>query len=379
MSGPSSAAHLDARWRAALRRCDRILCHVRLATVRERLDGLIRDAEAVTDPDAPLDVYGDGVVRDLERRVADLLGAPEALFFPSGIMAQQAALRIHAARTGRDVVAMHPLSHALVREMDALTTVAGLRTLPLGAPSCFPTAEDVARAPGDIGVLMLELPLRDAGFILPDWEALQAIVAAARRRGAAVHFDGARLWECTRHFGRSLTEIASLADSIYVSFYKSLGGLSGAALTGDAVFIKEARIWRHRYGGLLFHQFPAAVAAMAGLNETLPRLPSYVAKAVEVAGTMDRVLSASLPGARVHPRPPHTQQFQIWAPRPAAALAAAGLRQAEETSVALFDKWREPSPAGMAMTEMTIGRAAMDWTPRMVEDAMFQFLERLKA
>jgi hypothetical protein len=77
---------------------------------------------------------------------------------------------------------------------------------------------------------MLELPLRDAGFVLPSWEELSAVVEAARERDAVVHFDGARLWESTTHFGRPLDEIADLADSVYVSFYKSLDGLGGAAL-----------------------------------------------------------------------------------------------------------------------------------------------------
>lgn len=49
---------------------------------------------------------------------------------------------------------------------------------------------------------MLELPLRDAGFVLPTWDELVAVVAAARERDAVVHFDGARLWECVTHFGR---------------------------------------------------------------------------------------------------------------------------------------------------------------------------------
>ena len=84
------------------------------------------------------------------------------------------------------------------------------------------------------GTLMLELPLRDAGFVLPTWDELTDTVEAARERDAVVHFDGARLWECTPHFGRPLPEIAGLADSVYVSFYKSLGGLSGAALAGSA-------------------------------------------------------------------------------------------------------------------------------------------------
>lgn len=377
MIAPSSAAHLDTEWRAALRGCSRILCQMRLETVRERLDRLAQEAAAIVDCDAPMDVYGDGVVGDLERRVAAILGMPRALFFPSGVMAQQAALRVHAARTGKGVVALHPLAHPAAREMDALSAVAGLQTLILGEGDRCLAADDVRRASGDFGVLMLELPLRDAGFILPDWEELRATVAAARERGAAVHFDGARLWECAPHFGRPLAEIASLADSVYVSFYKSIGGLSGAILAGDAALIDEARVWRHRYGGLLFHQFPAVLAALAGLDRELPRLPSYVAKAKEVAGTLHRVLSVSTLGARVHPLRPHTQQFQVWMPFPVPALAVAGLRQAEQTGVVLFDKWRDAG-SGLSMSEMSIGDWAMDWTTQAVEDALHAFLARAK-
>ncbi|MEW2440716.1 beta-eliminating lyase-related protein [Micromonospora marina] len=77
-----------------------------------------------------------------------------------------------------------------------------------------------------------------------------------------MHFDGARLWESTVHLGYSPAEIAALADSTYVSFYKSLGGHSGAALAGDAELVRYARAWRHRYGGTLFQQWPAALAAL---------------------------------------------------------------------------------------------------------------------
>ena len=44
--------------------------------------------------------------------------------------------------------------------------------------------------------------------------------------------DGARLWECTPYYGRTLAEIAGLFDTVYVSFYKGLGGLAGSALAG---------------------------------------------------------------------------------------------------------------------------------------------------
>ncbi|WP_236569752.1 low specificity L-threonine aldolase, partial [Streptomyces sp. MBT59] len=206
-----------------------------------------------------------------------------AAFFPTGTMAQQVALRCWAGRTGNTTVALHPLSHPEVHEGGALGVVSGLRTVRPTSEPRLPDAEEIRDFPEPFGTLMLELPLRDAGFVLPSWEELTAVVDAARERDAVVHFDGARLWECGPHFGRELSEIAGLADSVYVSFYKSLDGLSGAVLAGPSTLVEEARVWRHRYGGQLFQQFPAALSALVGLERELPRLPSYVAHAKVVA------------------------------------------------------------------------------------------------
>src|SRR3546814_16293496 len=93
---------------------------------------MVEDARALVDLDEPLDAYGDGVVRRLECQVDGLLGTAEAAFFPIGLMAQQAALRIHAARHGQGVVALHPLSHPPPRARDTLPAVAGPSTLPPG-------------------------------------------------------------------------------------------------------------------------------------------------------------------------------------------------------------------------------------------------------
>lgn len=302
-------------------------------TLGEQLAALAADAGAVTDPGLPADIYGDGVVGELEQRVAGLLGTEAAVFFPTGTMAQQVALRCWAARTGNPVVALHPLAHPEVHESGALGTVSGLRTVHPTTDPRLPTAEEVRDFPEPFGTLMLELPLRDAGFLLPTWEELEAVVAAARDRDAVVHFDGARLWECATRFGRGLPEIAALADSVYVSFYKSLGGISGAVLAGSTSLTEEARLWRHRYGGQLFQQFPAAVAALAGLDRELPKLPSYVAHAKVVAGALAEGFEAAGAGwFRVHPEAPHTHQFQVWLPYDAEVLTEASVRQAEETA-----------------------------------------------
>ncbi|MFK0261207.1 threonine aldolase family protein [Streptomyces angustmyceticus] len=377
-----AASAARARMRAALRGAERMLARdAFLETIHERLDRLVADAPASYDLDDRPDFYGndDGVVGELERRTAEILGTEAAAFFPTGTMAQQVALRCWAGRTGNATVAGHRLSHLEVHERDAFAVVSGLRMVhPTDAPR-LPTASEVYDLAEPFGALALELPLRNAGFVLPSWDELTAVVAAARDRDAVVHFDGARLWESGPHFGRTLPEIAALADSVYVSFYKSLDGISGAALAGSEDFIEEARTWRHRYGGQLFQQWPAALTALIGLDRELPRLPEYVARAKVVARALGEGLAeAGVPWFRVHPEVPHTHQFQVWLPHPPELLDEAAVRQAEETRTALFHKWFEPTPAGppgVALTEVTVTAAALDWTADEMRAAVGEFVE----
>ncbi|WP_190155742.1 threonine aldolase family protein [Streptomyces litmocidini] len=351
-------------------------------TAGPRLRELAAWAEATGRGEAPLDMYGNGLVEELERRVAEELGLPAAVFFPTGTMAQQVALRCWAGRTGSPVVALHPIAHPEVHENGAFGAVSGLRTVhPTDAPR-LPTAEEVRDHPEPFGTLMLELPLRDAGFVLPSWEELTEVVEAARERDAVVHFDGARLWETTTRFGRGLPEIAGLADSVYVSFYKSLGGMSGAALAGPEEVMEEARTWRHRYGGAVFQQYPAALSALRGLDVELPRLPSYVAHARVVADAVREAFAEAGTGwSRVHPETPHTHQFQVWLPYDPDVLTAAALAQTEDTGVAFFRRWAAPGaggPPGVALTELTVTGPGLEWTAEDVKEAVRDFLARVE-
>jgi threonine aldolase len=365
-----------AAWRAS----DRVLSRGSAdRRIGERLAALAEAAGEVHDLDDWTDVYGNGVVGELERRTASLLGFPAAAFFPTGTMAQQVALRCWATRTGNATVALHPQAHPEVHERSAFSVVSGLRTVHPTTEPRLPTADEVRECDEPFGALMLELPLRDAGFVLPTWDELVAVVEAARERDAVVHFDGARLWECAPHFGRPLDEIASLADSVYVSFYKSLDGMSGAVLAGPEPLIEEARAWRHRYGGQLFQQYPAALSALLGLERELPRLPSYVAHAKVVAAALtDALHGPAAPWSRIHPPVPHTHQFQVWLPYDKDALNEAALRQSEETGVTLFRRWfSDGCPPGVSVTEVTVASEGLEWTPQDVAEAVSQFLRRL--
>ncbi|MGV9452247.1 threonine aldolase family protein [Streptomyces sp. NPDC003635] len=346
-------------------------------TLRERL-ALMERAADVYDLDQQADMYGDGVVEVLEEKVAGLLGKEAAAFFPTGTMAQQVALRCWAGRTGNPVVALHALAHPEVHERNAFSQVSGLRPVRVTSEPRQPTAEEVRGLDEPFGALMLELPLRDAGFVLPSWEELTEVVEAAREREAVVHFDGARLWESTVHFGRPLHEIADLADSVYVSFYKSLDGYGGAAVAGPRTLVDELKAWRHRYGGTVFQQFPTALSALVGLELELPRLPDYVRHARVVADALRAgFASAGVPWSRVHPGQPHTNEFQLWLPYDADVAAEAAVRHAEETKTLLFSRpWTAPVP-GLAVTEVDVRAAGLDWTADDVRTAVAEFTARL--
>ncbi|MBG0853437.1 threonine aldolase [Streptomyces spinoverrucosus] len=366
------------RRKAAHRGARRVLARPgALATMRERLARL-ETAEELYDLDEPADLYGNGIVEALEAKVAGLLGTEAAAFFPTGTMAQQVALRCWAGRTGDPTVALHPLAHPEVHERHALTQVSGLRPVRLSSAPRLPTAAEIRDFEEPFGALMLELPLRDAGFVLPSWEELTEVVEAARERDAVVHFDGARLWETTVHFGRPLHEIAGLADSVYVSFYKSLDGFGGAALAGPRTLVEEAKTWRHRYGGQVFQQFPTVLSALAGLERELPRLPDYVRHARVVAAALrEGFAAAGVPWARVHPEKPHTNEFQVWLPYEADVVAEAAVRQAEETGTLLFGRpWDAPGP-GLAVTEIDVRAAGLEWTADEVKAAVAEFVSLL--
>ncbi|KOX01195.1 threonine aldolase [Streptomyces sp. NRRL B-1140] len=346
-------------------------------SLRERL-ALLEEAAAVHDLDELSDVYGDGVVEALETKVAGLLGTEGAAFFPTGTMAQQVALRCWAGRTGNPTVALHALSHPEVHERNAFSEVGRLRPVRLTSEPRLPTAAEVRDFEEPFGALMVELPLRDAGFVLPAWEELTAVVEAARERDAVVHFDGARLWESTVHFGRPLEEIAALADSVYVSFYKSLEAFGGAALAGPKELVEEAKTWRHRYGGMVFQQFPTVLSALIGLERQLPRLPEYVAHARVVAAAMREAFAAAgVPWARVHPEVPHTHDFQVWLPYEPEVLGEAAVRVAEETGVVLFGNGWDRGGPGLALTEVHVRADGLQWSAEDVKAAVAEFVARL--
>ena len=213
--------------------------------------------------DTKPDSYGQGgAVAELESEICGLLGKPAAAFLPTGVMAQQAVLRVHADDRGRRTVIFHPMCHLEQHEEQAYQRLHGL----IGRPACHRdrliTMDDLAAIAEPPAALLLELPQRDIGGQQPAFGDLVAQVGWARERGAAAHLDGARLWESAAGYGRAPAEIADLFDTVYVSFYKGIGALPGCCVAGPEKTVAQVREWRRRMGGTMFGLWPNAASAL---------------------------------------------------------------------------------------------------------------------
>lgn len=345
-------AHTEVELR---NRCTRWLnAHRPARTMRESLLALAEVPEAAQ----ALDVYGEGeALQALEADVAALLGKPAALFFHKGVAAQLAALRV-ACGDGDGPVALHPQSHIAIDEAEAFEHLLRLRGLRVGAPDTPFTVDELAALPQKPAVVVVELPLRRGGFRLPAWEALQALSAWCRAEGVWLHLDGARLWEAAAHYGRPLAEIAALGDSVYVSFYKGLGGLAGSLLAGPEAFIAAVAPWQTRLAGNVSTLYPMVLAARDGLRRRLPHMAAWRDRARALAAAL-----AAEPGWRVAPEPPHINSFQLHLPVPPEALRPALLAFAQRAGFWLGARAAASAVLdGSAMVEIVVGDAADDWT-----------------
>lgn len=302
------------------------------------------------------DAYGEGaVVADFEARIAALLGKQAAVLMPSGVMAQMAAVTIWCERRALSRFGMHPTSHLLLHEQEAYQALAGLHGVPVGHRLRPMLAADLDRVPQPLACLLVELPIREAGGRLPEWEELEQLQQRAAERGIALHMDGARLWEARAFFDRSHAEIAAGFGSVYVSLYKGLGGLAGAVLAGDGDFIGEARLWRRRFGGTLPRLSPLAVSAGMRLDARLALMDDCLARAKRLAAAL-----SGLPGIRVNPAVPQTNMIHLYFDAEADQVTARRDLIAAETGVWLVNQVFPAEVPGWSMTEIYVGDSLLE-------------------
>jgi threonine aldolase len=225
----------------------------------------------------------DPTTHALQRRMADLLGHEAALFFPTATMANQAALRALSS-PGCKVVA-EERTHVLIYEWGGPAIHSGLVMQGLVAEAGRPTPEQIDEVDelGPGSVVVLENTHRSSGGRIWPLEEFRATADAARARGAAVHLDGARLFNASVAAGLEPSAWAALADTVTICFSKGLGCPFGAVLAGPAETIERAWDSKFLFGGALRQSGIASAAMLYALDHNVERLADDHARARRLA------------------------------------------------------------------------------------------------
>lgn len=297
------------------------------------------------------DVYGEGaLIQAFERKVADLLGFEAAVFCISGTMTQVTALRLAAMERNRAPVALHPTSHIFVHERGNHQLLGHFDALQIGDRNRPWTAADITAIPDRLAAVGLEIPMREIGGQLSDWDELQAIKAHCKTKDIHLHMDGARLWEAAAGYGRHVAEIAAGFDSVYVSLYKGIGGLGGAMLAGSHDFVARAAEWFRRQGGNVIHRSPYIVAAAMQFDERLAAMPDYFRRT--------QLLYEALrehPVLQVNPARPQANMLHIHLPVSRERALAIRRELAAEHGVWIFNRINHGVLPGSSYFELYVG------------------------
>lgn len=260
---------------------------------------------------------GDPTTRALEAEVAALLGKEAALFFPTGSMANQAALWVHC-NPGTEIL-LDADAHIVHWEMAGAAALAGVQVRAVRGESPMMTAKELRqtlRAPSrdapETSLVCVENTHNGAGGLITPLDEMRLLQAEAQALGVPLHLDGARLWNVHIATRIPLADLAGCADTVMVSFSKGLGAPVGAALAGSRDEITRAHRARKRFGGGMRQSGVLAAAARFGLANHLESMAEDHDSAKLLAAALDGV-----EGARVVT--PHTNIVMLDLPSPCAS------------------------------------------------------------
>lgn len=260
---------------------------------------------------------GDPTTRAFEESLAAHFGKEAALFFPSGCMANQAAVWVHTT-PGTEVL-LDADAHIVHWELAGAAALSGVQVRPVRGATPVMTAHDLrqaVRSPSaytpDASLVCLENTHNGAGGAVTTASDLMALTEVAREAGLPVHLDGARLWNAHVATGTSLAEFAACADTVMVSFSKGLGAPIGAALLGPRETITRAHRVRKRLGGGMRQTGMLAAAARYGMERQLRDLVHDHHAAARLAQALDGAGGATVV-------PPDTNIVMVDLPVPCAA------------------------------------------------------------
>ena len=264
---------------------------LRSDTVTRPTPGML---EAIVKAETGDDVYKeDPTVNELERRMAELFGMDEALFFPSGSMANQAAIKLHT--NPGDQLICSKLAHVYHYEGGGAAFNSGVTCKLLEGDRGLITAQQVEAAvnPPDFyhsplsALVCLENTTNKGGGACYEIATIREIRAVCDKHKLGLHLDGARLMNALVAKGQDPKEFGSLVDTISVCFSKGLGTPLGTVLVGKKEVMEQAIRIRKILGGGMRQVGYMAAAALYALDHHVDRLAEDHRRAKEISEVLE--------------------------------------------------------------------------------------------
>ena len=241
------------------------------------------------------DVYkGDPSINALEQRLADMFGMDEALFFPTGSMANQAALKLHT-NPGEQVIC-DKYAHIYNYEGGGASFNSGISCKLVDGHRGMFTAEQAEASinPPDFyhspltSLIAVENTTNKGGGACWDFEELKKLRQVAANHGLGYHLDGARLWNALIVTDQSPKQYGELFDTISVCLSKGLGCPIGSVLIGNNDLMQGAIRVRKILGGGMRQVGFAAAAGLYALDNHFERLAEDHKKAKEIGEVLSK-------------------------------------------------------------------------------------------
>jgi threonine aldolase len=233
--------------------------------------------KAMAEAEVGDDVYGeDPTVNLLQEKAAEIFGKEAAIFCPTGSMGNQIAVKLHT-KPGDEIV-IEERGHIFNYEMGTPAIASGVMIRPVKSVdgSGILTWNEIESAlhidqpyyACPTGLICLENSHNLAGGTLLTSERTEEIAVKAHEKNIPVHLDGARIFNAAVALNESVAKLTKEVDSVQFCLSKGLGSPVGSMLLGEKDFIKEARVWRKRFGGGMRQVGILAAAGIIAIEET---------------------------------------------------------------------------------------------------------------
>jgi threonine aldolase len=242
------------------------------------------------------DVYKqDPTVIALENMVAQIFGMEAALFFPSGTMANQTAIKLHT-QPGEQLIA-DKYAHVYNYEGGGASFNSGVSCKLLDGNRGMITAEQVASAINDpefyhsplTSLVCVENTTNKGGGACYDFEEFKRIRKVCNDNNLKFHMDGARIWNALVHKQENPNEYGKVFDTISVCLSKGLGAPIGSVLVSDKATIKRALRIRKMLGGGMRQVGYLAAAGIYALQNNVNRLVDDHKRAKELGEVLEKL------------------------------------------------------------------------------------------